>query len=69
MPADTRRGPTGTASSSVDDFGDSVEESTIGGRALPLDASRSSRITSVKVDNLAMVDSVSIEVRIAAFSR
>lgn len=35
---------------------------TIGGLALPLDLGRASRITRVEVDNLAMVDNVSIKV-------
>lgn len=39
------------------------EAGTIGGLALPLGVNRASRITTVRVENLAMVDSVSIEVR------
>eukprot|EP00752_Nemacystus_decipiens_P011182 g9936.t1 len=45
----------------VDASGGSKEADTIGGLAFPLGVSTASRITAVKVDNLAMVDSVSIE--------
>lgn len=62
---DADRGPTGSAI--CDNFAGSVETGAVGGRALPLDVNRASKITSVKVDNLAMVDSVSIEVRKPAF--
>lgn len=40
----------------------SMRADTIGGLALPLDLGRASRITRVEVDNLAMVDNVSIKV-------
>lgn len=52
----------------VDDAsGGSKEAGAIGGLALlPLEVDGASRITAVKVDNLAMVDSVSIEVSGAA---
>lgn len=50
-------------SSVLNASGRSKEASTIGGLALPLGTNTASRITAVKVDNLAMVDSVSIEVR------
>ncbi|CAN0023407.1 unnamed protein product, partial [Ectocarpus sp. 8 AP-2014] len=39
----------------------SMRADTIGGLALPLDLGRASRITRVEVDNLAMVDNVSIK--------
>ncbi|CAM9828225.1 unnamed protein product [Ectocarpus sp. 6 AP-2014] len=39
----------------------SMRSDTIGGLALPLDLGRASRITRVEVDNLAMVDNVSIK--------
>lgn len=43
--------------------GGSEETGSIGGLPLPMGVNRASTITAVKVDNLAMVDSVSIEVR------
>lgn len=49
-------------SRAVDASGGSKEAGTIGGIALPLGVNRASRIKAVKVDNLAMVDSVSIKV-------
>lgn len=50
-------------SSVADASGGSMEASTTGELALPLGVDTASRITTVKVDNLAMVDSVSIEVK------
>jgi len=52
-----------------DNYADDAETGAVGGRALPLDVDRASRITSVKVENLAMVDSVSIEVKTCVLAR
>lgn len=51
-----------TTSGVLDASGGGKEAGTIGGLALPRGVNTASRITAVRVDNLAMVESVSIEV-------